>query len=474
MTQPLRPTVQYLSETTVRDVIAEAKRILDEIGVFIEHKKAIDLLADAGGRAEGDRIHIDPDMVDRALETAPAEVIIYDRDGEDPVRIGGQNVSFDPGSAAIKVYDYDNDVLRPSTAEDCALFSRLTDRLSSMALQSTCVVPNDVPKARADRVRLNIVLKNGRKGVITGTFEGDSFDLMRRMLVCVRGDEAALREKPLAIFDCCPSPPLEWSELTCSALVQCAEQGIPAEMVSMPLTGATSPVTILGAVTQHAAECLSGVVIHQLAGAGSPIIWGGSPAAFDMRQGTTPMGAVETMMIDSAYAQVGKHLRLPTHAYMGMSDSKTNDYQAGLETGYGAIMAALAGINMVSGPGMLDFESCQSLEKLVLDNEACGMALRAIRGIERRDEVMALDLLREGIAAEQFLKLSHTRKWYREEYYFPGPVIDRTVGEMWAIQGKKSAAERAHEQVVRLLGQEGAPQLSDEVVRELDELMNAD
>jgi len=33
---------------------------------------------------------------------------------------------------------------------------------------------------------------------------------MYDMLVAVRGSAAALREKPLAIFDACPSPPLKW------------------------------------------------------------------------------------------------------------------------------------------------------------------------------------------------------------------------------------------------------------------------
>ena len=53
----------------------------------------------------------------------------------------------------------------------------------------------------------------------------------------------------------------------------------------------------------------------------------------------------------------------------------------------GAIMAALSGVNMVSGAGMLDFESCQSLEKLVLDAEAIGMAKRLIGGVEAREEL---------------------------------------------------------------------------------------
>ena len=104
---------------------------------------------------------------------------------------------------------------------------------------------------------------------------------------------------------------------------------------------------------------------------------------------------------------------------------------------------------------------------------AISMALRMIRGIERRDQVMACDVLREGIAAEQFLSLDHTRRWFREEFHFPGPAIDRTVGDVWVAQGQRTAAERAHEVVVRLLAGERSPPLAADVERELDELMRA-
>jgi trimethylamine--corrinoid protein Co-methyltransferase len=255
--------------------------------------------------------------------------------------------------------------------------------------------------------------------------------------------------------------------------VRCAEEGIPAELVSMPLTGATAPVTLVGAVAQHAAENLSGVTIHQLAGPGAPIIYGGSPSAFDMRFGTTPMGAVETMMIDVAYAQVGKTLTLPTHAYMGLSDAKSPDYQSGMESATGAMLAALAGINVVSGAGMLDFESCQSLEKLVLDNEACLMALRATAGLAVEDTAALVDLTREGIAAGQFLNLDHTRQHYRSEHRFPGPTVDRTVGDTWAQSGSKTALDRAREEVERLLSEPPAPALEQGVVAELARLVAA-
>jgi trimethylamine--corrinoid protein Co-methyltransferase len=192
-----------------------------------------------------------------------------------------------------------------------------------------------------------------------------------------------------------------------------------------------------------------------------------------MRTGTPPMGAIETMMIDAATAELGGRLGLPTHAYLAMSDAKVADYQAGLETGMGALVAALSGVSLASGPGFLDFESCQSLEKLVLDAEACAMALRAVRGIERRDDVMALETIREGLAAEgSFLALGHTRRWFRAEHRFPGPVIDRTVGEVWATTGgKRTAFDRARDEVAKLLAKDPpALPLPEEVLRALDEL----
>jgi trimethylamine--corrinoid protein Co-methyltransferase len=296
---------------------------------------------------------------------------------------------------------------------------------------------------------------------------------MHDMLVAVRGSEKKLAEKPLAIFDACPSPPLKWSNLTTQSLIDSARVGIPSELISMGMTGATSPVTISGTLVQHVAENLCGLVICQLAKKGAPVIFGGSPSSFDLRKGTTPMGAIETMMIDSAYAQIAKHLHLPTHAYMGLSDAKTNDSQAGLETGLGAILGALSGVNVISGPGMMDFESCQSLEKLVIDNEICGMAYRLINGISQRDDPIATDLFKGFTPKMQFLSLPHTRKWYRQEHTFPA-IIDRDTYDYWVSLGRKSMAERAAEEVERLLKTRPAPLAEKNVLTELKKIMLAD
>jgi trimethylamine--corrinoid protein Co-methyltransferase len=467
------PRVAWFSEDARKRIVDEASAILEEVGVFVENEEAISLLDGGGARVDKGkgRVFIPSSLSEKALETVPRRIQVYDRHGETAMDLGGDRVHFNPGSAALRIYDYKGGRARIPVTGDLIRFASLIDALPNYAAQSTGVIPGDVAEEIADRYRVYIALQYSVKPVVTGTFRIDAFRVMHEMLATVAGDQDRLREKPIAIFDCCPSPPLKWSDLTAQALIDCARTGIPAELVSMPLTGATSPVTLAGAVTQHCAENLSGIVIHQLASPGSPIIYGGSPACFDMRKGTTPMGAVETQMIDGAYAEIGKYLQIPTHAYMALSDSKLVDYQAGMESAMGAAIAALSGINNVSGPGMLDFESCQSLEKLVLDHEICGMALRLASGIALRDDPLAMPLIREALEKKEFLSLPHTAKWYREEAYFPSDVIDRGTLEEWEQRGSRDAAMRASEKLEVILRGYAPEPLDGQVRAHLVELM---
>jgi trimethylamine--corrinoid protein Co-methyltransferase len=232
-----------------------------------------------------------------------------------------------------------------------------------------------------------------------------------------------------------------------------------------------APVTLVGTLVQHTAETISGIVISQLTNPGTPVLYGGSPAIFDVRYETTPMGAVETMMIDCAYCEIGKYLGLPTQAYIGLSDAKLLDAQAGLESSMGATLAALAGINNISGPGMLDFESCQSLEKLVLDNEICGMCRRLISGIEPRDDFPALPRFEELIAEQHLLISAHTRQYLRQEHYFPGPAIDRANRPRWQEEGGHTLRQRAHAEVERLVREYTPSRLPDNVKADITKLM---
>jgi trimethylamine--corrinoid protein Co-methyltransferase len=218
---------------------------------------------------------------------------------------------------------------------------------------------------------------------------------------------------------------------------------------------------------------LSGVVIAQLAQPGAPLLFGGSPAIFDLRFETTPMGAMETTMLTCAAAEVGRRLGLPTQGYIALSDSKTLDAQAGLETGMGATLAALTAIDNVSGPGMLDFESCQSLEKLVVDHEICLMTDRLRAGIEPREDFPSRPLFEELLAEKHLLIADHTRRHVRQELTFPGPVIDRTSRARWLEEGAATLNERAAAEVDRLHAAFEPSRIEDDVRRDLSSIMNA-
>lgn len=473
------PSLRLLDRGLTEGIIDEALGVLEKTGVLIENEEGMGLLKDAGMRVDEKRrvVYITRDLVQESLETTPSSIKLYDRQGssEPVVVMEKDRLHFTPGSAALYVFDYDSNEVRTPKTEDLSQFVRLADSLSNIDAQSTAMIPNDVPRGIVDRYRLFLVLRNSSKPVVTGTFTLEGFKPMKDMLLAIRGSEGALKEKPLAIFDVCPSPPLKWSNLTCHDLIECARSGIPAEFISMPMTGASAPITLTGALVQHTAETLSGIVIGQLARPGAPLIYGGSPAAFDMRKGTSPMGAIETMMIDCAYIQIGKHLGLPTHAYMGLSDAKLPDSQAGLESGIGAILASLCGANMVAGPGMLTFESCQSMEKLVIDNEICGMAKRLIEGIRPRTDPLAEDLFQGDIyEGDHFLTSPTTMRWFKEEFFYPGSIIDRDQKDVWIKKGATTAEERAHKEVERILASHSPLPLSEEIDRELVRIMEGE
>jgi len=469
----MQPQLRILSSDLVTRIIDEAFQLLSNPGIMVKHQEARTLLADAGAVVDEERevVQIPEKIARQALETVPHEFYLYNQDGEPSVHYGGDSVHYDPGSTGVNVLDAETMQHRPATTPDLIKVIKTADLLSQFAAQSTALVCSEIPKEVGDLYRLYLVLLYSKKPVVTGSFSSKNTDVMIDMLAIFSGGRDALAEKPTAVFDVCPTPPLIWSPFGSQNLIDLARSGIPAEIVSMPLAGVAAPITLLGSVVQHAAECISGMTIHQLAKPGSPIVWGGAPAIMDMRQGTTPMGAVETAMIDAAYTQVGKSFGFPTHAYMGASDAKVVDYQAGMESSTTAMIGALAGINMISGAGMLDFLACFSPEKLLIDAEAIGMAQRMLQGMQVQTDPLAADMY-EGINFKSdFLKQRLTGQLLKKEQYLPSSVIDRGSIRTWQDAGALDTFERAKTQLQDLLKSYQPPDLPAEQVAELKQMV---
>lgn len=465
--------VRFLTAELIRRIIGEAKEILCEIGVKIFHEELLSLLSDHGATVDitEKNVRFTDDIIDKALKKVPSSFRLYDVNGVQTHNFSNFNVHFTPASSALNILDPGTGEMRRPDTADYVRYVKLAAGMKHIASQSTAFIPSDVDEKIADSYRLYLNLLYGEKPVVTGTFNDGAFDVMKRMQVVVRGSETALKEKPMTVFSCCPTTPLKWSERICQDIIDCGRSGVPVELISMPLSGFTAPVTLVGSLVGHTAETLSGIVISQLSTPGAPLLYGGAPASFDVRYETTPLGAIETQMMDCAYNEIGKYLNIPTQAYIGLSDAKALDAQAGLETSMGATLAALSGINNISGPGMLDFVNCFSLEKLVVDNEICGMVFRVLKGIEPKDDFPIVPRYEELLKERHLLISKHSRRYLREEHYFPGPVIDRASAERWREEGSLTLGQRAQQEVERLIGEYRPSSLSTEVKAELTGIM---
>ena len=459
----MRPKLELLERPLIERILEEAFQLIQNPGVRVA-PAVYDLLAAAGVSVKGGIASIPERVARHALSSVPHDFLVYDRFGHSAVHYGGDNVHFDPGSSCLNILDAETQQPRPAISDDLIRLVQVAELLPQYAAQSTAVVCNDVPAEMGDWYRLLLVLWHSNKPVVTGAFSGATLQIMLELLAIESGGREALRQKPRAVFDVCPSPPLNWSEFASENITELARAGVPAEIVSMPLAGATAPVTLAGSVVQHAAECISGITLHQLANPGAPIVWGAAPAIFDMRTGKTPMGAIETAMLDLACAQVGKYVGIPTHGYMVAGDGKLIDAQTEMESGISAILGALAGINMISGAGMLDFLACHSIEKLVIDAEAIASAQRLLEGIQPRTESLALGMFAQAGLHGDFLKLKETRALFRSEQHFPSEVIDRGMNvEGLDVLGR--ARRRVDELITGYHRPEIPAQLEEEILR---------
>lgn len=464
----MRPRTQLLSGDLIGRILREAFELLMSPGVRVGSAPVVELLQAAGVEVTDGVARLPETLVRKSLASAPRDFYLYNRRGEKAVHYGGDDVHFDPGSCCVQMLDPETLEARPSETRDLVRIVQVAENLPQFAAQSTAVVCNDAPSLIGDLYRLLVVLQHSDKPVVTGSFSAAGLQGMIDLLVADSGSAEKLRREPRAVFDVCPSPPLNWSEFGSHNLLDLAHAGVPAEIVAVPLAGGTAPVTLAGSVTQHAAEVLAGITLHQLAGAGSPVVWGGAPAIFDMRTGGAPMGAVETAMLNMACAEVGKHLGLPTHGYLVATDSKFVDAQAGAESARSAMLGALAGINMISGAGMIESLACHSVEKLVMDAESIASAQRLARGIEVRGESLATAMFAQTGLSGEFLKLKETRALFRQEQYLPSAVIDRSA------RGSEPPTDifaRARTRVDELVSAYRKPSLAEDVLRKFQAIV---
>jgi len=448
----MRPSLNVLEPDLVGRIVDEAKRVLGSTGMEIRGAALRQRLVDAGlpQRPDG-RVLFPRDVVEEAIRVAPRSFRLYDRGGEERADLGDDRVHFIPGSSGLKVLDHRTGEARPALSQDFADYIRLGDGLANIPYLATAFSTSDIEPQVSDAWRLYLCLTNSTKPVVSGAFTEHGVPRMAEMMALFRSGADDLRARPMSIFTITATGNFRYSEDSCQNLIDCVEAGIPVEIVPVTLMGLIAPVTLVGATVFHTIDVLAGITMAQVVRPGAPVLFGGAPATFHMKIASSPMAAIEALQLDTAYVAVAKSLALPTQSYMALSDAKTLDAQAGAETFGSALLAALAGVNSVSGPGMLDFLLVFSLPKLVYDDAMCGQVLHFVRSIRELDDLPVDGLIDQLMADQHLIMAPHTLEHWPSELLLPSTLIDRDNREAWIRAGGKEIDERAIDEVNRRL-----------------------
>ncbi len=446
----MRPTLNILSDELIGQILDEARRVMAETGMEIRGAALKQRLLDHGLKTDdsGQRVLFSPDVVDKAIADAPKSFTLHDRDGQPYTEIGGYNVHFVPGSSGLKILDHRSGETRLSDSKDFIEYCRLCDGLEHIAYLATAFSTNkDIEPQVSDAWRLYMTLTSSKKPVVSGAFSEHGVPRMVELLQHFRVDHDDLVARPMSIFTITATGNFRYGEDSCQNILDCVNAGIPIEIVPVTLMGLIAPVTLVGALVFHCVDVLTGITMAQIVRPGAPVLFGGAPATFHMKAASSPMAAIEAQHLNVAYVAIAKSLGLPTQAYMALGDGKYLDAQAGGETFSSALLAALAGVNSVSGPGMLDFVLTYSLPKLIFDNEVCGQALHFVREIKPQDDLPITSLVDDLMRDDHLITSPHTLQHWPQELYLTDPIVDRENREAWESAGSKKLYDRACEQV---------------------------
>ena len=468
----MRPTISFLSPEDKDQIHRATIKILSDIGMKILHDEALTLLKDAGCSIDGDRmVKIPGELVQKAVESAPSRINMYNRDGKPSMDLGGYRSFFGTGSDLI--YALDSQTMQRSRCvlEDVARAARTADALPNIDFIMSFAHPSEFLAERANLRSFQSMAANSTKPIVCTAANRSELDAMWQISCILRNGESDLKQKPYAIYYGEPVSPLKFPFESLDKLLLCAEKSFPVIYSPAPIAGSTAPMTIAGHVAQGLAECFCGLVIHQLKARGAPFIMGMGPAVLDMVTSQCSYNAPEYLLAYLAAVEMSHYYDLPNWGYAGTSDSQIPDGQATFEAGLMTFLSAMAGSNLNHDVGYLDFGRTGSLEMIVLLDEIIDQVRRLCRGIPVDEEMLAVNVVGDVGANGNFLTHMHTLNHLRSTQWRPH-LISRMGYEKWRASGSTTFLDRGREKLQEILRDHQPVPIPDDQAKQIQELVD--
>jgi len=466
------PQMRMLSDDQIRDLHLAALEILERTGVAVQHERALELLTRAGARVDGERVRIPGHLVDRAIRSAPERVVLSTRTGDRAMPLEDGRVFFGTGSDTPNTIDPETGQRRRSRRQDVANFARLCDALPNIDFIMSMGVASDAPDtALFIHEFADMVMGSSKPMVFTASDENDIAQI-HRIAAAVAGGEDALRARPFLIHYSEPVTPLIHTPAGLAKLLFCADHGIPVAYVSGIGAGGSAPAALAGACALANAECLSGLVIHQLASPGAPFIYGANVSVLDMHTLVMTYGGPDLSLTNAAFAEMARFYRLPVWGLAGATDSKVVDAQAGIEATCSISAAILSRGNLVHDVGYIESGLTSSMEMLAMCDEIIAMLRILYTGLPMDKERLAVDVIDEVGPGGHFLVTEHTRRFFRTDHFLPR-LIDRSNFQRWTQAGSTDLAGRANTRLREILASHQPAPVPDEAQAVIDEVLSA-
>jgi len=465
-----QPRLSFLAESDKEKIYHAALKVLEDTGMRLLHEDARRLLRDAGCPVEDETVRIPSRLVEKAVQSTPSSVAIYNREGELAMDLGGRRAYFGTGSDLM--YHIDAGGKRHQTSlKDIQRSAFVADALPNIDFIMSFAHPHELNPNRAYIESFLAMTLNSVKPIVNTAKGRHDLKAMWEVAKVLRGGENQLRDKPCWIQYAEPISPLKHPFDSVDKLLFCAETRMPVIYSPAPIAGSTAPMTLAGHVVQGLAECFFGLVIHQLTAEEAPFLMGMGAAVLDMATSQCSYNAPEYLMAYMAMVEMSNYFDIPNWGYAGTSDSQLPDGQATFEAGLLSFMAAFAGSNLNHDVGYLDFGLTGSLEMMVILDEMIDQIRRMQKGIPIDEDQLGLETIAAGAAQGQFLTQPHTLKHLRSTQWRPR-LINRFGFEQWKTAGETTLLDRGKTRLNQILDTHEVKPLDDRVKAEIQGIVN--
>src|SRR5512139_1364341 len=462
---------ELLTQDQVETVHEASLEILEEVGLMVRYEPARKLFAKHGCTVDTEKniVKFPRAVVEKYRRMMPPKFTFYARDPKFDKTIPDDSPVIVTASSAPDIIDPVTGRERRAESGDIARIAHLINELPAYDMSSISTLAEDAPRDQFTISRLYPALKYCLKPIRTTTTDHKDTLAVMEMAYIVAGGEQAYREHPFLTHHYCPTvSPLTMDVLSTENVMYFAAEGLPVYPTIVPNAGLTSPMSMSGSLVQGNAEFLATAVLMQMVKEGTPTIYATLATVADMRSGAYTSGAIECGMMHMAFAQIARYYNVPCGGYIGLTNSKLNDAQAGYETGMSGMAGNLSVMVMFNIGGLFDALKPFDFAKDFINDEMAQILKRVKRGISFSDDDLAVDLIKQIGPGGSYIKPKHTSARMKTEIVMT-KIADRDARTIWEKKGAKDTQTHAMDRVREIMSKNPESLISPEVDAKLRE-----